>query len=283
MKLKTTQWIAIAASIALVVVIYLFADNTKPLARPEAPMASRDKGATKDEEASGPAFDWAGYMKKVKAGITNPDSLKMIESWERGGTEADIKSLVQFYHTRGESVAEARYTEDLGQLAHSSEVLVRAGDLYAATAGISNEDDMRQYLLAKSVESYKAATEHDSSAPTRLKLASAYMDQGTTPMQGVSILLAVVNKDPDNADAQFLLGKFGIVSRQFDKAIVRLEKVVSLRPQNYDAVFLLAVAYSGKGDNQKAAALLDKCAAMVDKPELKQKIKEYKESLGKGQ
>ncbi len=283
MKLKTTQWIAIAASIVLVVVIYLFADNTKPLVRAEAPMAARDKGAQKSDEGAGPAFDWEGYMKKVTSGITSQDSLKLVQGWENGHTEADMRSLVQFYHGRGESVAEAYYTEELGQMKHSSEVLVRAGDLYAATAGISNEDDMHQYLLAKSVESYKAATDLDSSAPTRLKLASAYMDQGTAPMQGVSILLDVVNKDPNNADAQFLLGKFGIVSRQFDKAIVRLEKVVSLRPQNYDAVFLLAVAYSGKGDNQKAAALLDKCAAMVDKPELKQKIKEYKESLGKGQ
>lgn len=284
MKLKTTQWIAIAASIALVVVIYLFADNTKPLVRAEAPMAARDKGAQKEDEAgSATAFDWEGYMKKVKAGITSQDTLKLLDTWENRHAEADVKSLVQYYHMRGESVAEAHYTEELGRAAHQSEVLVRAGDLYAATAGISNEDEMHQYLLARSVESYKAAVGQDSSAPTRLKLASAYMDQGTTPMQGVSILLDVVNKDPNNADAQFLLGKFGIVSRQFDKAIVRLEKVVSLRPQNYDAVFLLAVAYSGKGDNKKAGELLDKCAGMVDKPELKQKIKEYKESLGKGQ
>jgi tetratricopeptide (TPR) repeat protein len=279
MKLKTTQWIAISACILLVVGIYLFADTKKPIApKPEGPMAVRDTEGQKQEE---PSFDWEGYMGKVKANITNQDTLKLIEGWEKNNSEDNLKSLISLYHRRGESVAEAHYTLQLG-LVKKGDLLVRAGDLFSATSAISSDEGLKHYLMDQSVESYKNAVQQDSSVANRLKLASAYMDQGTAPMQGVAILLDVVNKDPNNADAQFLLGKFGIVSRQFDKAIVRLEKVVSLRPQNYDAVFLLAVAYSGKGDNKKAIGLLDKCSKMVDKPELKQKIEEYKKSLSKG-
>jgi tetratricopeptide (TPR) repeat protein len=278
MKLKTTQWIAISATALLVVVIYLFADTKKPAApKPEGPMASRD--AKKDEA---PAFDWDGYMNKVKAGITSSDTLKLLANWEKGASEADLRSLIAYYHGRGESVVEAHYTLQLG-LQRRDSLLARAGDLFSATSAISNDEDMRHYLMDQAVESYQRALDRDSSVDNKLKLASAYMDQGTAPMQGVGILLGVVAKDSTNADAQFLLGKFGIVSRQFDKAIVRLEKVVSLRPKNYDAVFLLAVAYSGKGDNKKATELLDKCAKMVDKPELRQKIEEYKKSLTKDQ
>ena len=278
MKLKTTQWIAISATALLVVVIYLFADTKKPAApKPEGPMASRD--AKKDEA---PAFDWEGYMNKVKGAITSSDTLKLLDNWEKGNSEADLRSLIGYYHGRGESVVEAHYTLQLG-LQRRDSLLARAGDLFSATSGLSNDEEMRHYLMDQAVESYQNAIKQDSSVGNKLKLASAYMDQGTAPMQGVGILLGVVAKDSTNADAQFLLGKFGIVSRQFDKAIVRLEKVVSLRPKNYDAVFLLAVAYSGKGDNKKATELLDKCAKMVDKPELKQKIEEYKKSLSKGQ
>jgi tetratricopeptide (TPR) repeat protein len=280
MKLKTTQWIAISACILLVVGIYLFADTKKPIApKPEGPMAVRDTEGQKQEE---PSFDWEGYMGKVKANITNQDTLKLIEGWEKNNSEDNLKSLISLYHKRGESVAEAHYTLQLG-LVKKGDLLVRAGDLFSATSAISSDEGLKHYLMDQSVESYKNAVQQDSSVANRLKLASAYMDQGTAPMQGVAILLDVVNKDPNNADAQFLLGKFGIVSRQFDKAIVRLEKVVSLRPQNYDAVFLLAVAYSGKGDNKKATQLLDKCSAMVTKPELKKQIEEYKKSLSKGQ
>jgi hypothetical protein len=280
MKFKTTQWVAIAGCILLVVAIYLFADTKKPAAsKPEGPMASRD---VKKDDTEAPAFDWDGYMQKVKGAIGSKDTLAIISGLEKGGSPSDLRSLINIYHNRGESIAEAYYTLQLGQQTKDS-LLTRAGDLFAATAAISTDDALHKYLLDESVESYKDAALQDSSVSTQMKLASAYMDQGTAPMQGVGILLGIVTKDPNNADAQFLLGKFGIVSRQFDKAIVRLEKVVSLRPQNYDAVFLLAVAYSGKGDNAKAITLLDKCSKMVTKPELKQKIEEYKKSLSKGQ
>jgi cytochrome c-type biogenesis protein CcmH/NrfG len=153
--------------------------------------------------------------------------------------------------------------------------MARAGDLFEATAGISDDNTLHQYLADQAVLSYKELMALDSTTDNRLKLATAYMDQGTAPMQGVGILLDVVSRDSNNADAQFLLGKFGMVSRQYDKAIGRLEKVVYLRPQNYDALFLLAEAYREKGDKEKAIQLLEKCSKMVDKPELKKEIEQY--------
>ena len=279
MKLKTTQWIAVSATILLVVVIYLFADTKKP------PLTKSPEGSshnTPKQEAETSKFDWEGYLKKVKANITGQDTLGLIANWEKSPSEANFRSLMNLYHTRGESVAEAYYTLQLG-LQRKDSLLVRAGDLYAATSAISNDEDMHHYLIDQSVVSYKSAVEYDSSVANRIKLANAYMEQGTAPMQGVGILLNIVAKDPDNVDALLLLGQFGIVSRQYDKAIVRLEKVVSLRPQNYDAIYLLAVAYGNKGDKNKAIELLDKCTKMVDKPDRKKIIEDYKNSLLKGQ
>lgn len=271
MKLNTTQWVAIAACALLVTGIYLFADTKKlETPKPAGPMASRD--ARKD---TAPEYDWAGYLKKVKAPITNADTLNTLAAWEQAPTETNLKKLVDFYHKIGESVAEAYYTRELAKLNKDAKLDERAGDLFAATAGISKDETLHQYLADRTVECYREGLTLDSTTPNRLKLATAYMDQGTGPMQGVSILLDVVSKDSTNADAQFLLGKFGIVSRQYDKAIVRLEKVVSLRPQNYDALFLLAEAYRAKGDNTKAVQLLEKCAKLVDKPELKKEIEQY--------
>jgi tetratricopeptide (TPR) repeat protein len=271
MKINRTQWIAIASSTVLLLGIYLFADTKKiETQKPEGPMASRD---TKKPAAAD--FDWDGYLKKVKANITNTDTLALISGWEKDKSEADLKALIDLYHLRGESVTEAYYTLQLAALKKDAALDVRAGDLFGATAAISNDEALHQFLSDKAVESYKNAMALDSTTDHRLKLATAYMDQGTTPMMGVGILLDVVAKDSNNADAQLLLGKFGIVSRQYDKAIVRLEKVVSLRPKNYDALFLLAEAYRAKGDKDKAIQLLEKCSRMVDKPELKKEIEQY--------
>jgi tetratricopeptide (TPR) repeat protein len=271
MKLNKTQWAAIGGCLVLVIGIYLFADTKKiQTEKPAGPMASRD---AKKEAA--PDFDWDGYLLKVKANISNTDTLNLISGWEKDQSEAHLKSLIDLYHSRGESVTEAYYTLRLARIKNDGKLYFRAGDLFGATSAISNDDALRQYLADQAVESYKSGMPLDSTTENDLKLATAYMDQGTAPMQGVGILLGVVAKDSNNADAQLLLGKFGIVSRQYDKAIVRLEKVVYLRPQNYDALFLLAEAYRGKGDKEKTISTLEKCAKMVDKPELKKEIQQY--------
>jgi tetratricopeptide (TPR) repeat protein len=255
--------------------IYLFADTKKiETDKPAGPMAARDAQKPAAQE-----FDWDGYLSKVKANIHNTDTLTLISGWEKSPTEANLKLLVDLYHNRGESISEAYYTLQLADLKKDSKLMIRAGDLFAATSALINDEALHQFLADKAVESYKNGTAQDSTTANRLKLATAYMDQGTAPMQGVGILLDVVAKDSNNADALLLLGKFGIVSRQFDKAIVRLEKVVSLQPQNYDVLILLAEAYRGKGDKDKAIQLLEKCSKMVDKPELKKEIDQYIKSI----
>ena len=135
--------------------------------------------------------------------------------------------------------------------------LERAGDLFEATSGISNSDDMKGYLLEKAVESYQNAYNLDSTNSNLLmKYAGSLIEQGASPMQGIAMLLDIVKKDPDNADAQLMLGKFAMMSGQFEKAVQRLEKVISLRPQSNDALFLLAMAYENKGDKGKALEIL---------------------------
>jgi Flp pilus assembly protein TadD len=78
-----------------------------------------------------------------------------------------------------------------------------------------------------------------------------------------------------------MLGKFAMMSGQFEKAVQRLEKVISLRPQSNDALFLLAMAYENKGDKGKALEILQKCESREKNPELKKEIGSYIERLKK--
>jgi tetratricopeptide (TPR) repeat protein len=273
MKLNTTQWVTIASCSLLVIGIYLFADTKKPSReKADRPLASRDAKKPAEE----PTYDWAGYLAKVKANISSADTMNKINNWEKEESEANLRNLVNTYHALGESVVEAHYTLALANLKNDPKLATRAGDLYSATAGISSDESLHKYLIDKEVNSYKMALEADTgSKDNKLKLATAYMDQGTTPMQGVTILLDLVRRDSTNAEAQMMLGKFGIVSGQYEKAIIRLEKVVSLRPKNYDALFLLAEAYRGNGNKQKAVELLQRCKQLIDKPQLKKEIEKY--------
>jgi cytochrome c-type biogenesis protein CcmH/NrfG len=71
-------------------------------------------------------------------------------------------------------------------------------------------------------------------------------------MKGIQQLLAVVRKDSTNMKAQMMLGVGGFVSGQYDKAIERLEKVVTAQPKNIEAIAFLADTYAANGNKQEA-------------------------------
>jgi tetratricopeptide (TPR) repeat protein len=75
------------------------------------------------------------------------------------------------------------------------------------------------------------------------------------------------------------LGKFGIISGQYDKAVNRLEKVLSLQPENAEALFLSGEAYSNLGLNEKAISCFSKCKEIVENEDLKKEIDAYLQQL----
>src|SRR6185295_15381007 len=60
------------------------------------------------------------------------------------------------------------------------------------------------------------------------------------PMEGIMKVREVAEKDSNNLFAQYMLGIGGVVSRQYDKAILRFERVVKGQPNNLEALFKLA-------------------------------------------
>lgn len=260
--MKRNHYILISSIALLAVAAYLFL----PTYQQGAKVAKPSTAATAESQS---AFDFANYLKKVNTDFTT-DTQSLIGVWQQ---QSNFDALTSFYHQKGESVAEAYYT-----LEGAKEVSAfrRAGSLFQATAAISNTAEMSGFLIDKSVYAYQKALELDTaSVDIKMQLASAYIEQGSGPMQGITMLLDIVAKDPANADAQLLLGKFAMMSNQFEKAVQRLEKVLSLRPQSNDALFLLAVAYQNTGNKTKALELLEKCKNNEKSVELKQEIEKY--------
>jgi cytochrome c-type biogenesis protein CcmH/NrfG len=107
------------------------------------------------------------------------------------------------------------------------------------------------------------------------------MDGTPDAMSGVTILRDIVSKDSNNIEAQFTLGRFGIVSQQYDKAIKRLEKVVSLQPSNADAYLLLGEAYEKSGDIKMAVGSLEKARKLIKDPSFNKEIANYIDQLKK--
>lgn len=77
------------------------------------------------------------------------------------------------------------------------------------------------------------------------------------PMQAIMLLREVVESNPQHEEAQFQLGKFSLMSGQFDKAIARFKTVLDINSASAEAVEGLVQAYTSFGQHDEAVAAID--------------------------
>lgn len=87
--------------------------------------------------------------------------------------------------------------------------------------------------------------------------------QNTSDIMKPIMLLREVNAaEPNNVDAIYYLGKLAIESQQFEKAIERFKKLVSLQPQNKENYAELSNIYSMMGNKEEAKLWADKAQSI---------------------
>lgn len=196
-----------------------------------------------------------------------------------------LNALIMQYEKLGDQVLASVYSEQQAELINTSAAWLKTGDNYMSVYYVLQlPPEVTSFVVTSARSCYEKALEVDAAnTDATIGLATTYMETTGTgteqPMQGVSLLLGIVREDPDNVKAQLILGRYGIVSGQFDKAIERLEKVVTLDPQNSEAYFYLGEAYKGQGNVPKAIESLEKCRSLVNDPEFSAQIDAYIEQL----
>lgn len=87
--------------------------------------------------------------------------------------------------------------------------------------------------------------------------------ENTTDLMKPAMLLLEVNKaQPDNTDALYYLGKLAIETQQYEKAIERFKKLVSLQPQNKENYTELSNIYTSMGNEKEAKLWSDKAQSI---------------------
>lgn len=112
-----------------------------------------------------------------------------------------------------------------------------------------------------------------------LKVAEIYADGSADPMKGINMLLELSESHPDFLPAQIALGRFALVSGQFDRAKTRLEKVLEADQGNTEAMYFLAFAEEGLGNYGRAIALLEQCKLLVNNPHFTREMDDYIDKL----
>jgi len=275
--MSRNQIIIVSACAVLCLGIYLFADTKKP--KVEKTADGGQPAMPQQAQHAHESLDIEQYIKETNSKIADKATKEKVEKLLEAQS---YKELIGEYQKMDKPLAIAYYSIKLAEKENKEDAFVGAGDYNTMLMQTAPDEKARNFLSANAVSCYQKAVDLDSNnTNNKIRLAGAFMESGGAPMQGVSILLEIVRKDSANVDAQLMLGRFGIISGQFDKAIARLEKILYLRPQNSEALLLLAEAYNGQGNKTKAIELLERCKRTVTEPAAKKEIEKYIQSIKK--
>lgn len=147
------------------------------------------------------------------------------------------------------------YTAEAAKLENSQKSLTFAAQFFLDGIRRQENPDLQRWMALEAKGLFEKALQLDPGNDSlKVGLGSCYLfgNISETPMEGITMIREVAQRNPDNMYAQFMLGIGGMISGQFDKVIDRMSKVVAHQPDNAEAILILAEAYERTGDKANA-------------------------------
>lgn len=120
-----------------------------------------------------------------------------------------------------------------GIIEKNSEILLQAADMFLELSGKDSTENANNFYSTYGIKSCDFVLSFDTKniqAMTRKASFLIYLKNETMP--GVKLLKDVEKIDSNNIEAHHLLMILAIQSNQYEKAVKRLKKLISLQPQN---------------------------------------------------
>ena len=129
----------------------------------------------------------------------------------------------------------------------------------------------------------KALVINPKNDSAKINLGACYLfgNLSDNPMQGITKIKEVVDKDSTNAYGQLILALGGKKSGQYDKAIERFLTVINIQPNHIEAMIHLAECYELTDQKALAIEWYTKVRNSVNIPEAKEAISKRIKELKK--
>jgi len=221
---------------------------------------------TKEPRPLSATFDISTYIntEKSKLGLTSrklTDSLEQVLNKTKSSEKSLIYNKLALIWKDSSQNPEifAYYLSEAAKLDNSEKSLTFAAQLSIDVLRSQKDESSVNWLSSQSIDLFERAIRlNPENEDLKVGLGSAYIfGKGRTghpeeTMKGIMQLLEVAKRDSNNMKAQLMLGIGGFVSGQYDKALVRLQKVVAAEPENLEAVAFLADTYAAAGKKEEA-------------------------------
>jgi tetratricopeptide (TPR) repeat protein len=272
--MNRNQWIIFGIALLIAAALYAASEKqffgTPTVKKPQLEVASTAQYST----------DSVLYYAKTRL---SPEQNTRIDLLEHSISRGDVKDqqihvfhqLARFWGDTAKSFPPfAFYTAEAARLENSEKSLTFAAHLLLDSLPDENDPRIKEWeaFQAKDLfeRSLKLNPNNDSS---KIGLGEVYLYGGIAmPMQGISLIREVAAKDPTNIYAQMSLGRASLMSNQIDKAIKHFKKVVSLQPNNVEAIFRVAEIDEQMGNKKEAIEWYTKLLPLIERAEIRKDI-----------
>lgn len=273
--MKRNQWIFFG--VALLIAAALYAASEKQFFGPPKTRKPQPEIANQSAQLS---TDSVLYRAKKRL---SAEQITRINFLEKTISRGDVKDQqLHIYHqlakfwgdTAGSFRPFAWYMAEAARLENSEKSLTFAARLFLDSLVEENDSQIKQWeaFQAKDLfeRSLKLNPGNDSS---KVGLGETILYGGIAmPMQGISLIREVAEKDSNNIYAQMSLGRASLMSNQTEKAVEHFKKVVSLQPGNVEAVFRIAEISEQTGNKKEAIDWYTRLLPLINRAEIKKDI-----------
>ena len=270
--MKKQQIILITVGIILLCAIYFFGNTVPP----------KKSTTTAKTTTTDSAFNIDNVLASTKSRLT-PEQHTRVEQLEHSIVRGDVKQqqanvykqLASFYRdTVHLLLPYAYYTGEAAKLENSEKSLTFAARFFLESARSQHDEGLKKWMAKESKQLFeKALVLNPDSDSLKVGLGSCSFYGATdNPMQGIMMVREVVERDPSNMYAQYMLGVGSLMSGQLDRAIVRFNLVAEKQPDNVEVIIMLAEAYERKGDKPNAVKWYETVKAKVNNPDIVQEL-----------
>ncbi len=260
--MNKTQWIVIVAAAILFVTLY-FGCDTK---------SDKHKIIEKQRVFSAVSTDISSLLTEAKGILDAKDGSAILaletelDGAMDGGERADIfKKLSSAWYKLKKPAIAGYYAEQVAEVEASEDAWSIAGTTFSLCVQRETEEKIKDYCTEHAIRALEnAASLNPSNLQHNINLAVVYAENppADNPMKGVLMLVELNKQNPDNVPVLNQLGRLAIKTGQFGKAVERLGRAVGIEPENLVSNCLLADAYKGAGESEKASMYLAKCESL---------------------
>ncbi|MCW3115435.1 MAG: tetratricopeptide repeat protein [Segetibacter sp.] len=272
--MKKQQLFLVGGGVLLFILLFFFG-NTIPPKKP-APVAANTPHEQKTIESE-------KLLTHAKERLT-PQQLEKVTSLENSVKRGDVKNqqlvvyktLASFWRDSVRLFEPyAYYTSEAAKLENSEKSLTFAAHLLLTNLKTESDLPMQNWLATNAKDLFQRAIQlNPKNDSSKVGLGACYIfgSISENPMEGISLIREVVQRDPNNLFAHLILGMGGVRSGQFDKAIEHFKLIADKQPDNMEAVLNLAETYDQKGDKQNAVKWYNVVKEKIPNPEAQKEL-----------